>query len=286
MSQRRPLGLIGAGNAASSPLARLPEFRKRLGPVKSSSMRVASRLVNNLGAGLAVDEFEALDGCEAIFLIVPDAQSAEAVSELAASPIAWRGKMAILSDSWRGSGILERLAALGAETASVCLMDLSADSRFLIEGSRPAMTELKRIFRRDARSFTITTDSKPLVQAALTLSESLLFPLLSAADECLKLAGIPHLQAGALLEAAALRASRAYAKSGRKGWSGPLASRDAYIMGRQIEMMALRDPLLARFFVDQCASALAHFGRDFAWLSGGVIGCEAEDAHSAPVRQK
>ncbi|HSM76297.1 MAG TPA: DUF2520 domain-containing protein [Bryobacteraceae bacterium] len=267
MNQQRSLGLIGTGNAAGSALARLPEFLKRLGPVKSVSLRVASRLVNTLGAGFPVDQFEALQRCEAIFVIVPDAQAAATILDLASAPIAWAGKVVILSDTWLSSGTLESLSVLGAETGSVCLVDFSADSRFLMEGARPAITEMKRLLRQDARSLTVNPESKPLVHAALTFSESLLFPLFAAADECLRLAGVPYLQAGALLEGAAVRASRAYGKSGRKAWSGPLANEESYLMGRQIAALSSQDPILAQFFVKQCARALEFFGRESAWIS-------------------
>lgn len=267
MNHQRPLGLVGAGSAAGSFLARLPEFRKRLGPVKSISLRVASRLANTLGAGFPVSKFEELDVCDAIFIIVPDSRARSTIKELTASRIRLDGKSVILGDTWLGSEVLESVALRGAETGSVCLLEFSADVRFLMEGARHAVTEVKRILRHDARSLTVAPESKPLVQAALTLSESLLFPLLGAADECLRYAGIPHLQAGAFLEAAAVRASRAYGKSGRKAWTGPLADGDTHLMKRQAGALAKYDPALLRFFLDQCQRALQYYGREAKWLS-------------------
>jgi hypothetical protein len=203
---------------------------------------------------------------------VPDSRARSTIRELTASRIRLDGKSIILGDTWLGSEVLESAALRGAGTGSVCLLEFSADIRFLIEGARHAVTEVKRILRHDARSLTVAPESKPLVQAALTLSESLLFPLLGAADECLRYAGIPHLQAGAFLEAAAIRASRAYGKSGRKAWTGPLADGDTHLMKRQASALTQYDPTLLRFFLDQCQRALQYYGREVKWLSNSAEG--------------
>ena len=56
MRKGQSVGLIGAGKITDSPLERMWALRERLGPVKASSMRVASRIANSLRAGHPVVE--------------------------------------------------------------------------------------------------------------------------------------------------------------------------------------------------------------------------------------
>jgi predicted short-subunit dehydrogenase-like oxidoreductase (DUF2520 family) len=260
------LGLVGAGSVASSPFARLPLFLARLGPVKSPSLRVASRIANTLHSGTPALTYEALARCRVIFIICPDTQVASLVEEMAACEMSWKSKSVVVCDTWLDSSVLAPLAGLGAYTASVCTMDPL--SRYcLLEGERVAVREARRIVDAGTgRSLVVKRGAKPLIHAALTLCESLLFPLLDGADECLKLAGVPRPLADSFLEGGALRASRMYGKSGRKAWNGPLASGDAEAIGRQIEALSLNNPELSRFFADQCGLALQYFSRPKSWL--------------------
>ena len=64
MKKAKSVALIGAGKLTDSPLSRFYWLSDRLGPVKSSSYRLASRIANQLRAGHPVkglDEFARLD---------------------------------------------------------------------------------------------------------------------------------------------------------------------------------------------------------------------------------
>ena len=132
-----------------------------------------------------------------------------------------------------------------------------------------ALIEAKRLLRGSGfRVFPVEPSAKPLVLAALTLAETLVFPLLSAAEECLKRGGIPPKQALGILDRATVRASRAYGISRRKAWPGPLAASNRDLMRRQMTALEASDPTTARFLATASREALTYFERDGAWLDG------------------
>ncbi len=267
MSKTKPLGLIGSGKVTSSAFARLPGLTERLGPVKSHSLRFASRIANGIGAGNAVRRYEDLAHCRIVCIAVPDEEVPAVVTALASAAVHWDGKTVLLLDTWLDSSMLHPLARLGADTGSMCHAEAPAEGRCLVEGNRKALVEAKRLLHRGGfRVQTVEPHAKALVLAALTLAESLLFPLLSGAEECLRLGGVPPLQAVGFLNRAVTRASRSYGKSRRKAWSGALATGDAALLHRQIVAVAQADPRTARLLVACAVEALRYFSRDTSWI--------------------
>ncbi len=57
MKKAQSVGLIGTGSLTDSPLTRFWWLSERLGPVKSASYRVASRIANMLQAGHPVKDY-------------------------------------------------------------------------------------------------------------------------------------------------------------------------------------------------------------------------------------
>ena len=57
MKRAQSVGLIGTGSLTDSPLTRFWWLSERLGPVKSASYRVASRIANMLQAGHPVKDY-------------------------------------------------------------------------------------------------------------------------------------------------------------------------------------------------------------------------------------
>src|SRR5437660_9487619 len=96
MSRRQQVGLIAAGKLTDSPLVRMWALRERLGPVKASSMRVASRIANSLRAGHPVGDYEKFEGCGLILISVPDALLPKIVAELSTQPLTWADKTLVL----------------------------------------------------------------------------------------------------------------------------------------------------------------------------------------------
>src|SRR5260370_33960967 len=118
MKKATPVALIGAGKLAGSPVARFQWLSKQLGPVKSSSFRLASRIANSLRAGHPVRDYAEFDACRLILVSVPDAMLPAVVGEIASANICWRNKSIVLCSASLGSGELSVLSAPGASVAS------------------------------------------------------------------------------------------------------------------------------------------------------------------------
>ena len=68
MKKAQLVGLIAAGNLTGAPLTRFWWLAERLGPVKSGSYRVASRIVNMLRAGHPVKDYAEFETCDLVLI--------------------------------------------------------------------------------------------------------------------------------------------------------------------------------------------------------------------------
>ncbi len=267
MNPHSPAGLVASGSVVESPFARLPALLDRLGPVKSGSLRLASRVSNGLGAGHPVSRYEDLVDSPIVVIVAPDAEVPKLALELAGCGIVWQGKTALLAGSWLTSACLAPLAAQGAETGTLCQAESPAEPRCLVEGTRAAVNEAKRLLVDSGfRILVVEPENKPLVLAALTFAEALIFPLMAAAEECLRAADVPSLEAGGIVQRAVARAARAYGKSRRKAWDGPLARRNSSLMRSQLEAVRRADPRTAAMLSQSALQALEYFGADTDWF--------------------
>jgi predicted short-subunit dehydrogenase-like oxidoreductase (DUF2520 family) len=245
MKKAQSVGLIGRGNLTDSPLTRFWWLSERLGPVKSVSYRVASRIANMLRAGHPVKDYAEFESCTLILVCVPDEAVSQVVSEMLSSGISWRGKAVMLSSTWLDSGALRDLSAHGASIGSISPIPGFDDQRYLVEGDPLAIRESKRLMeRRDLRVVAIERPLKPFYLAALTCTGALLFALLRAASESLHHAGIPPGPSAALLERQITRTLRAFLKGGQRAYPEPRE------LPRQLQALSGANPELA-YYVEQ-----------------------------------
>lgn len=267
MNPHSQAALVASGSVIGSPFARLPALLDRLGPVKSGSLRLASRVSNGLGAGHPVSLYADLADAPLVVIIAPDEEVLKLASELAGSGIDWKGKTTLLAGSWLDSSSLSPLTSRGAEAVTLCQAESSAEERCLVEGSRAGVNEAKRLMAGSGfRLIVVEPENKPLVLAALTFAESLIFPLMAAAEECLRAAHVPSLEAGGIVQRAVARGARAYGKSRRKAWDGPLARRNSPLMRGQMEAVQRADPRTALLLSQSARQALEYFGAETKWL--------------------
>jgi predicted short-subunit dehydrogenase-like oxidoreductase (DUF2520 family) len=250
MKKARSVGLIGAGNLTDSPVRRFWFLPERLGPVKSASYRVASRIANMLQAGHPVKDYAEFQDCDLILVCVPENTIGEVVSEMAASGIAWRDKAVVLCSTWLDSGALEDLAALGAFIGSISPIPGFDDERYLVEGDPPAIRHSKSLVEhRERPVVAIERSLKPFYLAALTCTGTLLFALLYAAGESLHRARIPPALSATILDRQLTRTLRTFLKSGLR--AAP-ALRE---LPRQLNALSFADPALAHFLEQSCGIA-------------------------------
>jgi len=179
---------------------------------------------------------------ELILVCVPEAMLPEVLSELAAASIHFNGKAVVLSSLWLDSSELHQFSARGAAVGSICLIPGFDDLRYLVEGDRPAVLRTRRLVEhRDRRAVTIERSLKPFYLAALTCTGSMLFSVLLAAAEALRLAGVPPPDSSNILEKQVIRTLRSFVRSGRNALPAP------HELSRQMRALAAADPNLAHY---------------------------------------
>lgn len=242
MRKAKSVALIGAGKLTDSPVARFFWLSDRLGPVKSRSFRLASRIANSLRAGHPVKEYVELDACPLILVCVPDESLHKVVAEMASAGIRWAGKAVVLYSTWLDSSELREFSRRGASIGSISAISGFDDLLYLLEGDRLAVLESRRLVEhQERRVVAIERSLKPLYLAAMTCTGSVLFSLLLAAAESLRHAGVPSSLSAAILEKQLGKTLRSYVKAGRKAYPAPRE------LPGQLRALAVAAPELAHY---------------------------------------
>lgn len=250
MKKAKPVALIEAGNLSASPLARFRWPSERLGPVKASSFRLASRIANRLQAGYPVKDYREFDACTLILICVPDAALAAVLTDLHGAGIRWKGKAVVLCSAWLDSSELGQFAAHGAAVGSMSPIPGFEDVRYLIEGDKLAILEARRLVEhRRSPAIAIERDLKPFYLAALNCTGAGAFALAMAASECLRHAGVPPLDSAAILEQQLRKTLRSYVRGGQRNYPAPRG------ISRQLPALASKDPVLAAYLEQSCRLA-------------------------------
>jgi predicted short-subunit dehydrogenase-like oxidoreductase (DUF2520 family) len=247
MKKAPSVGLIATGNLTDSPLTRFWWLSERLGPVKSASYRVASRIANMLQAGHPVKDYAEFESCILILVCVPEETVPQVVSEMVSSGISWEGKAVVLCSTWLDSGDLRELSARGASVGSISPIPGFDDERYLVEGDPLAIRQSKNLVEyRERRAVAIERPLKPFYLAALTCTGTLLFALLQVAFESLQHAAVPPGLSATLLERQITRTLRSFLKGGRRAYPAPRE------LPRQLQALSGANPELA-YYLEQSA---------------------------------
>src|SRR5579871_1566202 len=222
MKKAKSVALIGAGKFTDSSVSKFYWLSDRLGPVKSTSFRLASRIANRLRAGHPVKDYTEFCACDLILVYVPRDMLSEIIRELVLSGIDFQRKSVVLCCAWLDSSELAELAARGASVASIEAIPGFDEHRYLIEGDRTAVRASRRLVEHgERRAVVIEPSLKPLYLAALTCTGCVLFSVVWAAAESLRHAGVTPLVSASILEKQVGRTLRSYVRAGRKGFPTP-----------------------------------------------------------------
>src|ERR1700730_10677150 len=104
MKKPPPVALLCAGNLTDSASTRFRGLAASLGPVKSSSLRLASRFANILRAGHAVADYETFRECPILLVAVPDAAAADTIRDLSCADLDWTRASVVLCSTALESG--------------------------------------------------------------------------------------------------------------------------------------------------------------------------------------
>lgn len=251
--------LIAEGSVSQSWISKLPGLRQNLGPVMSVSLRTASRVVNLLRGGIATNACADFRNCELILVAVPDAQLSSWVERIL-QHIGHCRKVAFVCCTNRlDSGSLAQLKERGAAVGSLSEMDGYAERRYLFEGDRIALHRLRRLIEPNsaARVVEINLRQRPVYEAGMTFATGMTFPMISAAVDSMKAAGLDPKLAENAVETAVLGALRSYLRAGKRGWAGPVARGDRDELKRQYQALFEVDSELAEMYLKIAVDYLA-----------------------------
>jgi hypothetical protein len=242
MKKRQPVALLSAGKLADSPVTRFWALADHLGPVKAPSLRLASRAVNTLRAGYAVENCDDFQHCTLILISVPDETVPATIEELCASRLRWHNKAVVLCSAWLDGTALQPLAIQGASVGSVAPMPGFEDRQYLVEGNSLVVREVQSLVgRRGTRILTIDPPLKPFFLAAANCTGALLYSLLTATAECIRQTGIPSSDAEAIIQKQVEKTLRSYFVAGRN------ADPELKGLAKQLQSLAVVQPAVAEY---------------------------------------
>jgi hypothetical protein len=259
MSKAPRTALIAEGSITQSWVGKLPGLKKNLGPVRGVSLRNASRAVNLMKAGIASDDYSDFLKCEVVLIDVPEARLPIWVEELLNCGHKLAKLSFVLCSARLDSEALSALKCSGARIASLSEMEGFGGKRYLFEGDNTALHRLRRLVEEDgtARIVEMNTRMRPVYEAGLTFAAGMTFPMIAAAVDTMRAAGIPTKVAESTVETSVIGALRAYLRAGRRGWTGPVARADRTELRRQYQALFDVDPSLAEMFLKVAVDYLA-----------------------------
>lgn len=267
MKRSSSLALLAAGRVSDSLLLRIPSLADYLGPIRSSSLRLASRIANILGAGHPVDSTEAFTSSETIIISVPSNWLPQVVDDLVEAPLDWKSKTVLMCDSDLDSCSLNKLAFAGAETGSISQIHDAEENLFVIEGSRKALRIAKHLLQAPGiKIVTMDSGRKPLFDAAISFATTLALPLITASAETLRACGMEQNDSYHVADKLFQRTLRTYLKAGRKGWEGALPDENSSALRQQMIALMERSPLLASYFFENAVRATEILRQNPTWI--------------------
>lgn len=262
MKGHLPVGLVVEGSCTDSAVLRLPNIADDLGPVKSTSLRVARRFSNSLRAGYAVADYPELQAARLILIRVPDRSVPRLADELSRSDLVFKDLSFVLCETWLMAGVLEPLRERGASIATLVPGPGRRTEWFVIEGQVSAVRQLRRFLDRNgARSFDLRPGSKPLYFAATLFGTVLPVPLLLAAQQALRSSGLSGNQINRVLKDMTVEVSGALGKGARAAWPGPLFDSSPDILNTYMTALRRKNPNAAELLDEQLSVARRQMGK-------------------------
>ena len=256
MKKLLPVGLVVEGRSTNSIVLSLPNLAGELGPIKSTTLRVARRLSNFLHAGYGVNSYEDLVRCRLLLIRVPDQSISRIVGELCESDLDLSTLAVVLCESWQFGEALEPLRARGAAVGTL-LPIISPRRRWFIMDGQTKAARLARQFieANEGKLLEIRSGRKELYFAAELLATALPIPMFIAAQQALREAGIDGNNLQSLLEELAQKMFKDFLNVSRTAWGGPLTASSPEVVEAHFVRLRQNDPGLAKFVDEQLSIA-------------------------------
>ncbi len=262
MESKHKYGLVGAGAVRASLIGRLPSRARDIGPVCSTSYRVASRIANSIGAGYAVRSAEELNTVPAVLVNFQAENPESVVALLENAAIDWNGRVLVFCDCTAGPESLRGFGEKGASTA----VAREFGGRLIAESDGGAALRVVQALARDLRlkAVPISKGAGDVFGAAVLLGTAAITPLIDMAAELLREAGIRDAEAARMAASLFEQTARDYAHSGRQSWAWYVRGPDA----GQLEKQVAREMMLRELVV----FGLERFGKHEAAMKTLLAG--------------
>lgn len=259
MKKQSPVGLVVEGNFTKSVILRLPRIAEDVGPIKSTSSRVAKRLSNFLRAGYAVNVYEQLANTSLVLLRAPDSLLARIIEEICCAELDFSSLCFVLCESWLRSDAFDKLRDKGASIATIMPVASIRRSWFITEGDTRALRSLRMLIERnEGRTLELRPDGKEFYFAAELLATALPVPLLAAAQHALREAGLSGKHLQQLLEEMAGKMFLDFLHAPRIRWGGPLSECAPEVSELNLQLLAEKNPALSELMNEALSFARKH----------------------------
>jgi hypothetical protein len=208
---------VGAGAVRTSLIGRLPSRARDIGPVCSTSYRVASRIANSTGAGYPVRNAEELRVAPVVLVHTPPEYLERLVALLRNAAIEWSGRTLVFCECAPDPESLREFRAKGARVAVVREFGV----RLIAEGDDGAALRAVRGLARDLgfKALQIPRGGGDAFGAAVLLGTAAVTPLIDRAAELLRAAGIRDSEAAGMAASLFEQTARDYSHSGQQSWA-------------------------------------------------------------------
>ena len=246
---------------------RLPGLLDDLGPVKASSLRVASRAANVFRSGYPAREWEDLRPCRMVLVSAAPPLLEPLLAEMLDKLEPWPRRSVVLVGCGRDCRALEPFTARGARVASLQIIAETLDPVVLLEGDSSLVRVLqKRIGASGLTTLVLRRGASPLVELACALVRLTLPPLLETTLLTLRHAGLTPRESSRMLDSILTQSQRSFRKSGRRAWHLPGSTGEWNAIRSQIETLRQTEPEAAEYLMRVMEASLALFRRDLKWL--------------------
>jgi hypothetical protein len=219
-------------------------------------------MVNQMKAGVAVTAWEDLKRADLVVVAVPEGDLGRWVREIAECGVDWIGTSFVVCGRAVESGALGALRDFGASVGSLDVMDGFDEKRLLFEGENLALHRVRRMVEEDGRAKVVELEfgKKRVYEAGMTFASGMIFPMIAAAVDAFKVAGMRGNVAEGVVEMAVAQTVRAYLRAGKRGWTGPVAKGDREELGKQYRALFDAEPVLAEMYLKVAVDYLAEMG--------------------------
>lgn len=251
MKRVHRIGLVTAGKITGLWIERTVELKRHVGPVYSTSLRLASRAAHTLlRTGFHTTDWEELRRCDAVLFFLPPDSLRAMTSEWMERGLDLRGLRLVVCDDLLTLADLAELRELGALTAAIGPMP-HEHHRFIGEGDARALAPVVRLLEADGNKFgRLSAGGKLRVNAAVLQLQAECLPMFARTVETLRDSGLAPDAAITLAEKCFSHALRLYARNGRRVWDSrdpqpAIAGTDARSTSSAgPDLMALEDALV------------------------------------------